>query len=708
MGKHLVAFALVAEEFERTGDPIKGLKPLFAPLLRGKSGQEFDPASFAGDFTSLYGLQMTSFVGRALAERLTETGLLVRSYDPGSGERFHIADFEWDPELIHEHQVEQTIELFVAWGLKQAEETEFGFSERQLEDAILSRLSRPEFASIFTRAAEDKAERLKGMLGIAALDVNTRADAYLDYLVARFIYEAAVKAPDVFGAISQIAYGSLIADAVAGLAVPPSALSDSLLDLKVVLDGPLVLDLLDLNSREHKAYADGLLEIIQGSGINVAIFEHSVDEMVLTINATLAADDRREGFGPMAHRFRSEQGQRAYAVLVRDSLKRKVEGLGIEILAADHYRSAAYMKFFSEERLDEIRNSIGDLHEHVDARARDAESIAAVARIKGVRARAESLFEAGVIFITRNSVLCKRVLRTLSRGYAEPTPRFTVATDGQLAGVLWFIRGIEGLSLSRKRLIANCSAAILPKREVVARIAGFLENVRPELKESFEVMMADSRASLCMMRVTGGDVDSIDEAKALDVVEEMRRELAAPAIERAEAAERELQITQGEVERLSADSKGVAAVLQANIEELEGRRVLDAQDFEMQIAQFQLDMDVASREIGAARQRDAERRAEILKKISIGRNRLRIKVDIGFRFLEIVFVVFLMAAAFTEFFGVLGVGYLAKTVGLLSSIFTIGVIEIFLKEKLKKFVGWWFSGDSRYIEGLEAALSELD
>src|SRR5690606_7205211 len=135
-------------------------------------------------------------------------------------------------------------------------------------------------ASIFTRAAEDKTKRLRGMLGISGLEVSPKSDAYLDFLVAQFLLEAAQKAPDVFVAISRISYGSLLADAVAGLALPDVADEGaSHADFRIVLDGPIVLDLLDLNSREHMIYAEGLLEIIRKSGIRVGIFEHSLEEM---------------------------------------------------------------------------------------------------------------------------------------------------------------------------------------------------------------------------------------------------------------------------------------------------------------------------------------------------------------------------------------------------------------------------------------------
>lgn len=707
MGKQLVAFALVADEVERTGDPIKGLRPLFAPLLSGKAGQEFNADNFASEFTALYGLKMSSFVARALSERLGEIGLLIRTYDAAAGEKFRVAEFEWNAEAIQEHQIEQTITLFVAWAQKQSEKNEIKFSDAQLEVGLLSRLARPEFASIFTRAAEDKTKRLKGILGISGLEVSPKSDAYLDFLVAQFLLEAAQKAPDVFLAISQISYGSLLADAVAGLALPDVADEGaSHGDFRVVLDGPIVLDLLDLNSREHKVYAEGLLEIIRKSGIRLGIFEHSLEEMKHTIDATLAFDARGEGFGPMAHRFRTEQGQRAYATLVRDSLRRRVDDLGIDLLVAEHYRSPAYMKFFPEHRVDDVRNSIGDLHAHVDARARDAESVAAVARMKGARAHAESMFDSIAMFVTRNSVLCKRVLRTLARGYSDPTPRFTIATDGQLAGILWFVSGIQGLDLSRKRLIANCSAAILPGKEVVARIAAFLEGVRPELKADFETLMADSRASLCTMRLTGGDPEQIDEAKALEIVEAMRNELAAPAMERASAAEIEAALARQDAAQVSSEAKQAVESIQRSLNEIEEGRASDAKKFDLEIAGFSMKLEVAEGDLRDTRRREKERVAATLNRIGECERALQKKVDLVFRSVEVIAVILIVASALLDIWGDRLPGVWVKIVLTIVAILTIGVVEKFLKDRAKLLILKLFRSDQKYIEGLRAGMGE--
>ncbi|MCW0447483.1 hypothetical protein [Xanthomonas sacchari] len=442
MSKELMAFALVAEEYERTGDPLRGLKPLFAPLLLAERGRPFNAERFSEDFTRTYGLQMTPFVAAALSERMQELNLLEKYHEKNVGDVYQVRNFEWAAEPIAEVQIEKTINLFLDWA--EAKSSEYGkkFSRDDLEEAILVRLARPEFASIFVQQAEEKNSRLRKLMGVAGIDVNAKDEAFFDYLVAAFVLHAATNAPAVFDSISQISYGSLIADAVAGLAVPNMQEAKGN-KLRLVFDAPLLLDLLDLNSPAHRQYAIGLLAIAKEAGLLLATFEHSLEEMRQTIQATLEASVRGEGYGPMAQRLRTEPGKRLSATLTRDRLREKVTDLGITIMRAEIYREARYAKWFPEENIDRIRNAIGDLHENLEARIRDAESVAAVARLKGERGGAESLFESGTIFVTRNSVLAKRVNRVLSRGRSGPHPTYTVATDGQIAGVLWFVGGHE-------------------------------------------------------------------------------------------------------------------------------------------------------------------------------------------------------------------------------------------------------------------------
>lgn len=600
MANSLAAFALVAEEFERSGDPIKGLKPLFAPILARERGSDFDPLKFATEFTAAYGLSMTPFVAGALAERLTSIGLLEQTQEHPLS-KYRVASFEWSAKPIDENKIGRIVKLFCAWAAHRLNAAGRAFTDAQLEDAIFLRLGRPEFASAFMDGGGGKrTAKLRSLLGLGGIDANASDDSYLDYLVAEFVLTTANAAPELFEEISQVAYGSLIADAVAGLAAPEN-FQPSDPPLRIVLDAPLVLDLLDLNTIEHREYAADLLEMIRGMGFRVAVFSHSIDEMRATIRTTVSSHQRGIAFGPLADRLRTTPGYSAYAMTVSDSLDARMAELNISVLRSEIYDEARYEKFFPDERVDQVRNSIGDLHAHLDARIRDAKSVSTVARLKGERRHPTSVFDAGTIFVTRNSLLAKRVLKVLSLGRSEPDPRFTIATDGQLAGVLWFVRGIKGLELSRRRLIANCSSAVLPKQEVISRILKLLNDVEPRLGDEFVALMTDKRASLCPMRETSGVVDSIDQARSVEILELMKAELAEPYRQIAEDAEIKAVKMEAEIGRVESQSRDVITVLQESIEQVEVQKKAVELQFNQNFAQLSFDLDLARQERDAIR-----------------------------------------------------------------------------------------------------------
>lgn len=708
MSKQLAAFALVAEEYEKTGDPLRGLKPLFAPMLHGRAGDQFDPEKFAADFTEAYGLQMSPFVASALAERMHELGLLDRHYDKNNGHEYFVSNFEWAAEPIAEAQVEKTIEFFVGWAEVQSAEYGKAYSRDALEDAVLTRLARPEFASVFTLQSEDKNARLRKLMGVAGAEVNAKDEAFYDYLVARFILHVEQNAPAVFDAISLVSYGALIADAVAGLAVTENGGVDGK-KLRLVLDAPLLMDLLDLNSPAHKQYAFGLVEIAKGAGLMLATFDHCLDEVRHTIQATLDATSRGEGYGPMANRLRTEPGKRLSATLIRDHLRERVADLDITILRAETYRESRFEKWFPEDRVDQVRNAIGDLHENLEARIRDAESVAAVARLKQERSDAEDLFKAGTIFITRNSVLCKRVNRALSRGRVAPSPTFAIATDGQIAGVLWFVSGMRGVELSRRRLIANCSAAILPKRDIISRISSVLEGIQPELREEFETLMADSRASLCVMRLTAGDVDLVDRDKSIQLIEEMRAEIAAPAFERAIAAEERADAAERLAHELASDVSNKMAMVQGNISaerEMWESRIAEKNNesvvFNSQIAQLQYDLEKSLGEKAAAHDEYEKGRIKILNKVDALEKSLAKRRRDLIRLIRVFGILIAVAAAVGTFFW--EDRYWVRVTVLLVSVFSIGVIESAAGDFMEWLAKKLTLGDQRAIELLKSTL----
>ncbi|MGS0999360.1 hypothetical protein [Rhodanobacter sp. UC4451_H18] len=642
---------------------------------------------------------MSHTIASALKEALSEMGLLVEPIP----HKYEVANFEWAPESIDESEIVKILELFSRWAKERLAQTNRRFSEKQLEDAFLARLARPEFSSVFVdEDPEKKRRRLKGLLGLGAIDATVKDELFLDYLVAEFVLTANDAAPDVFEEIAKISYGSLIAEAVSGLATPTVRPAEH--NLRVVLDSPLVMDLLDLNTPEHKSYAEGLVDLFISEGVRLAVFDHSVDEIRRSIKSTLGAYARGDAFGPLAQRFKTVAGHKLYAITVMDSLESRIKDLGIAILPSRIYEEARFKKFFPEERVDQVRNAIGDLHEHLDARIRDSMSVAVVARLKGEQRLAASLFEAGTVFVTRNSVLVKRVNRALSVGRGAPDPRFTIVTDGQIAGFFWFVSGFKlSENLSRRRLIANCSSAVLPRKDVISKIANVLEGLSPELKNEFEALMTDKRASLCPMRLTAAGAEHIDGDMSLRVLAAMKEELVVPVIQQVEEAKTRVQERDVEVQRAHAERREMVLAMQEIVQGAEEQLALSQVSFNDQLAQLQFNLETQARVTEGLAKTARDNLENISQKISIEANKLQTNEAGARRILKYGGAVFvgvpsLIAILFPDY-----QSWPLKIVLAVAFICGMGITAPFVSRVIDRLVEKMFPSQRSYLMGLEQA-----
>jgi hypothetical protein len=149
-----------------------------------------------------------------------------------------------------------------------------------------------------------------------------------------------------------------------------------------------------------------------------------------------------------------------------------------------------------------------------------------------------------------------------------------------MAGLVWITQGGGGDHLSRQRLIANCTAATTPRRDVVTRMHRFLSDLDEQMASRFEALMTNERAEFFLMDRTMGDVTLIKK----DNLEEIYRDVERIAAERV-TREKDLEIARleaahtEEVERLAGEKTTEALRAAAAKQEAEqlGQRVGDLQ-----------------------------------------------------------------------------------------------------------------------------------
>jgi hypothetical protein len=627
MPNSLAAFALVAHEFERTGDAVLGLNPLFAPIIAERSGQLFEPAWFGSRFTALYGYHMGPVIAQALIDRLVQSKLL-RTERVGAGIVHRCSEDITTTGGFGEDRVLRLTESFVNRATQILQPLNKLIPAAQLQQAFLDRIARPEFTSIFLVP-----ERAKLPARILTLRSSTpkfqewSLEQAIDFLTADFVLHLNESSPEAFADLAAIAFGALVADAVSALAIPGQGSRPAGDDaLRVVIDGPLLLDALNVNSPEHYDYAIGLLGLFKNAGLRLATFDHILAEMETLIRRTLEHFQAGDAYGPLAAQLRVNDSHRLFATYIANTLEEEVRNLGVAVLRSKIYEEARFANFFPEDREDSLRNALGDVHHQLERRLVDAKSIATVVRLKNERRAPSSVLESGTIFVTRNSVLARKVNSFLASGRSEPEPRYTCLTDGQLAGLLWFIGGSTSIHLSRMRLIANCASAVTPRKDVIAQMSDTLERLNPKHREQFVLLMQDRRASLCPMRHTAGFATGVSDAVAENTLDEMRAVVAEPLVTEARvAAAKEIELLRVEAERnraIAEEQERRARGLEESMAALEVQSTATKSEADLKTAGLEFAAELATEQARRAEENFNRQRALGIRAVAARRKRI--------------------------------------------------------------------------------------
>lgn len=228
----------------------------------------------------------------------------------------------------------------------------------------------------------------------------TRHSLHLDYLVSSFLINLRESDPAAFETVSNIAFASMAAEAIACFREPQKEAGD-LSSLTVLLDTPLVLDMLGVNA-EYADYGKDLLQMLKESGCNVAVLDHSVAEAENTIQAKLAY-------------MRSGINQLALGTSVRPNFLAALSGN-----VAERVEARLQIKIKRDPEINLHRRSqttVGDIESDMnsrmaawrneDAKDHDRKSVWAMISLRDSTLLQPRICKAGWLLLTRNTPLLK-------------------------------------------------------------------------------------------------------------------------------------------------------------------------------------------------------------------------------------------------------------------------------------------------------------
>jgi hypothetical protein len=510
---------------------LDGLIPMFAQILEPLSGNIFNPAQIAADFTLVYGSKIHPYAITSISKKLFEAGYLTET---GKDQRSNSIIYTISPSIIVESNIaeSQVDTLFLSFREFANNQTEIHglarFESDELDHAFISRLQ--SFPLPDQRIWKNQIGEKKSSSNTLSLSKSAKlSDAmiegerkvqWLNAIFSDYVLNKVNSSYEEYNLFQKIATGSIVVEAVLNFCGPKS--ENNLQNTWFIFDTPLLMDLLDLDSPERHVFAKEMLKQLVTAKAKLAVFSHSLVETSNNIKAALGAYTERNSHGAIGIRMISSFDFVRRIAAVNLNLKEEVKNLGFSIFDAPSSNNA--LAFLSTDMENQLSNNIGYYNKDA-ARLRDASSIAAVVRMRANHKSARKDFSSTkYIFVTRNARLAY-----LSENYFLAQKVYkddempAVVTDSSLAAILWLMFGSsETSNLPYTRLLANCTSIPQTDEHVRERALKLISNDNSELSKSFQVWSRTPRGAEVMLRKSLGDPNLVTLDNISDFIEEVK------------------------------------------------------------------------------------------------------------------------------------------------------------------------------------------
>lgn len=586
--RQLITYAFLAQTNPVKGDLLSGLAPIVKPIARELAGLPFDAKEFSQRVEELYQICIHPWVADDLAPRLEKAGLLVKTQVTARVTSYSYAEIPQEFDAVRVDDIHRVLQRFVDYARPLLPLHNRALDDAKIAEIFLRQLTSLDFHAALLRSRRTPARAEAEAPTDSAVDSESEAPTLTDVtiLCAGFILSMYQGEPDLYELILRIATGAMVAEAVLNIQSPGG--TTSLNGLRIVLDGPLVMALLDLEEKNSTIYARTLCEQMRQHGAVLQVFRHSVEEIQEAVEGTLRAFEGGNGRGALARRL-GGRSYRQYVESVLLSLEDTIGRQKVNIVTAP--TSKSNFSYFSSENESEMAEHLGHYENHL-ARARDAASVAAVMRLRrGRQVSMGRVHQAQYVFVTSNIRVADRanrytVLCNMCRSREVPP----VFTDRQLASLLFVMFGGQGKELTQFQLLANCARALEPNNNVMRSMHQFLSSLDPVRAEHFRAVMTEDRASQHLVQITleEGCISSTQDATA--ILEQLEHQLGEEGRRKNDKLVAELTAQHKvQTDTLEQKHQEELAALRGKQDEL----ALQLVKFERDRAQDQLDRDIA-------------------------------------------------------------------------------------------------------------------
>lgn len=529
----LIAYCALAERLNRPqANMFQALVPFFAEACQDFAGEMFDANKFSDAVRKNYGIEIPKLAALGIAEQLAAEGILevVSGYINSTTYRYcdMVRTIGKDTSPITENDVKKILELFTEYCLfnadfssAQIDSLNSDFLERLLNIDSMRLLARRE-ASITTKRSAETLQLTKPNSQNSEI---IRHSLQLDFLVSSFLIHLRETDSTTFETVSNIAFASMAAEAIACFREPQQDPGD-LSELTVLLDTPLILDMLAVNS-EYSEYGKDLLKMLKESGCNIAVLDHSIAEAENTVRAKLGY--LRSGINQLTSTI--SVSANLLSALSGNITERVDTRLGISVKkdpVIDLHRKSP--------------NTVGDIEADInqrmaawrneDAKEHDRKSVWALISLRDSTTLQFRICKSKWILLTRNTPLL-RISNDSWKTWLKGSTNHSNAnidrcapvsmTDKQFAGYVWARTGGGPSTIPDSLLLAHCSAAVRPRADIKAKAYNLmLEIYGQEEAQDLVALFEDREGGRALMKATLGDPEDVTPQRISMIIERVK------------------------------------------------------------------------------------------------------------------------------------------------------------------------------------------